>query len=101
MKQLFSWLVNYVQAGLDESILKFFWGLVATVAWAAISFTYHHLTGNAVGFLVLVYGYVHATSPVIALASFYHWAKTTAEQESKPVVSPAPSVSEPSALPVG
>lgn len=69
-------IVDYVQAGIDESLRKFFGGLVASMLLAGADYSYHHFSGS---FLHLLSSNAYWLIGIPGLVAFWHWIKTNAE----------------------
>jgi hypothetical protein len=75
----FTSLVNYLQAGLDESLAKFVKGVIASMLVAGIGYaTRHIIHASQIALIASLIG-GSATSAVV---SFFHWLKTTASDTS-------------------
>lgn len=85
---MFTSLVDYLQAGLDESLTKFVKGLFASMLMAGGLYIFHHITAQTLTILTTVLSMGIGTPALIAL---WHWVKTTAEPVA-PTVAPDGSV---------
>ncbi len=83
-------IINYIQAGLDESLAQFVKGVFASIIVAAVMYTYHHVTKQTLNTVTGVSAMGLGTP---ALLNIWKWALTTSSSSVSTSTTPTTTTS--------